>query len=53
VSVVAATLANGGVNPISRNRCAQTDHVRCALPLMMNAGMYDYSGQASRPSITH
>jgi len=40
-----ATLANGGLNPISGARVCTPDDVRCALPLMLTCGMYDYSGQ--------
>jgi glutaminase len=45
MSLMAATLANGGLNPISGERVVSPDHVRCALPLMLTSGMYDYSGQ--------
>lgn len=44
---VAATLANGGLNPITGTKIFEPDHVRCVLPLMFTAGMYDYSGQWS------
>jgi len=42
---MAATLANGGLNPITGVRTFEADHVRCALPIMHVAGMYDFSGQ--------
>jgi glutaminase len=45
MSVMAATLANGGLNPISGDRVFETRHVRNVLPLMLTSGMYDYSGQ--------
>jgi len=45
MSRMAATLANGGLNPMSGERVFAADHVRNALPIMMMAGMYDYSGQ--------
>ena len=45
MSLMAATLANGGLNPISGERVVSPHHVRCALPLMLTSGMYDYSGQ--------
>ena len=45
MSTMAATLANGGLNPISGKRVCTADEVRCALPLMLTCGMYDYSGQ--------
>merc|ERR1711871_46885 len=45
MSIMAATLANGGLNPLSGVACASPEHVRCALPLMLTCGMYDFSGQ--------
>ena len=45
MSVMAATLANGGLNPLTGNRVFSADHVRSVLPIMLMAGMYDYSGQ--------
>merc|ERR1719235_2996315 len=42
---MAATLANGGLNPVTGDRIFSSDHVRSVLPIMMMAGMYDYSGQ--------
>jgi glutaminase len=45
MSIMAATLANGGLNPRTSERVFSADHVRSALPLMLTAGMYDYSGQ--------
>jgi len=42
---MAATLANGGMNPHTGMRLVSPDAVRCALPIMMTAGMYDYSGE--------
>lgn len=45
MSTMAATLANGGVNPVSGVRVVAPEHIRCALPLMLTSGMYDYSGQ--------
>ena len=44
-SVVAATLANGGICPISGERIFQTETVRSCLSLMLSCGMYDYSGE--------
>jgi glutaminase len=45
MSIMASTLANGGLNPISGDRVFAADHVRNVLPVMLSAGMYDYSGQ--------
>ena len=42
---MASTLANGGMNPYSGKRLVSSDAVRCALPLMLTCGMYDYSGE--------
>jgi len=43
--MMAATLANGGLNPRSNQRAFSAANVRRVLPLMMSAGLYDYSGQ--------
>ena len=45
MSVMAATLANGGLNPITGERVFAADDVRRVLPLMLTCGMYDFSGQ--------
>ena len=42
---MAATLANGGLNPLTGERVFSAEHVRNTLPLMLTCGMYDYSGQ--------
>jgi glutaminase len=47
MSIMAATLANGGMNPLTSKRVFSPLQVRCALPLMLSSGMYDYSGQWS------
>jgi len=47
MSTMAATLANGGLNPFTGKRMASPQHVRNVLPLMLSCGMYDYSGQWS------
>ncbi|XP_074656361.1 glutaminase liver isoform, mitochondrial-like [Tubulanus polymorphus] len=44
-SVMAATLANGGICPITGDRVLDADSVRNTLSLMHSCGMYDYSGQ--------
>ena len=45
MSITAATMANGGLNPISGHRVCTPQSIRHALPLMLTCGMYDYSGQ--------
>eukprot|EP00494_Astrolonche_serrata_P023769 UN24027 len=45
MSILAATLANGGQNPISGARIFDPFHVRNCLSLMLTCGMYDYSGE--------
>jgi glutaminase len=45
MSVVAATLANGGICPITGERVFHTDTVQNCLSLMSSCGMYDYSGE--------
>ncbi len=44
-SVIAATLANGGVCPITDKRLVKPDCVRHVLSLMLSCGMYNYSGE--------
>ncbi|CAJ0587130.1 unnamed protein product, partial [Mesorhabditis spiculigera] len=47
MSVMAATLANGGVCPITGERCIAPSACRDVLSLMYSCGMYDASGQFS------
>ena len=44
MSVVAATLANGGICPVSGDRVFSTETVQHCLSLVYSCGMYDYSG---------
>ncbi|KAM3935201.1 glutaminase liver isoform, mitochondrial isoform 2-T2 [Leptodactylus fuscus] len=44
-SVLAATLANGGICPITGERVLSAEAVRNTLSLMHSCGMYDFSGQ--------
>jgi glutaminase len=44
LAVMGATLANGGVNPITKERCLQSKYVPHVLAVMMMAGFYDESG---------
>jgi glutaminase len=45
LAVMGATLANSGVNPITRERCIEARHVPRVLAVMTIAGFYDESGQ--------
>ncbi len=45
MAAVAATLANGGICPISGERVFETKTVQNCLSLMYSCGMYDYSGE--------
>ena len=42
---MAASLANGGVNPITGERVLDTENVEKVLSVMSTCGMYDYSGE--------
>lgn len=45
LAVMAATLANGGVNPITKKKVVSPQTVQYTLPVMATAGLYDDSGQ--------
>jgi glutaminase len=45
LALMAATLANGGVNPVTRERALPRARVRDVLSVMYTCGMYDYAGQ--------
>ena len=44
LAIMAATLANGGVNPVTGERVLGEAHVEKVLSVMSTCGMYDYSG---------
>jgi glutaminase len=44
LAVMAATLANSGVNPITGERAVDTAYVKDLLSVMYTCGMYDYAG---------
>ena len=45
LAVMAGTLANGGVNPVTRQRAIDAAYVPKILAVMATAGLYDASGQ--------
>ena len=45
MSIVASTLANGGVNPFTNEKIWSPSTVKNILSMMMLCGMYDYSGE--------
>jgi glutaminase len=44
LALMGATLANGGVHPVTGRRALQRSHLRDVLTLMFTCGMYDSSG---------
>jgi glutaminase len=44
LALIGATLANGGVNPVTGERAMASDNVRAVLSVMNTCGMYDYAG---------
>lgn len=44
LAMIGATLANGGVNPVTRKRAMAAGNVRAVLSVMNTCGMYDYAG---------
>lgn len=44
LALIGATLANGGVNPVTRQRALKPENVRSVLSVMNTCGMYDYAG---------
>ncbi|MBW2414431.1 MAG: glutaminase [Deltaproteobacteria bacterium] len=45
LAVMAATLANGGANPVTGERALAPQHVKHVLSAMVTAGLYDGSGE--------
>ena len=45
LAVMAATLANGGVNPVTGEQVVPRDVVASVLTVMTTCGMYDYAGE--------
>ena len=50
LAVMGATLANGGVCPVTREAALAPEAVRDVLSLMHSCGMYNYSGQVRSPT---
>jgi glutaminase len=44
LAAMAATLANGGVNPLTKNRIVDAIHCQHVLAVMVTAGLYENSG---------
>jgi glutaminase len=47
LAVMAATLANDGVNPVTRERALPREYIQDVLTVMNSCGMYNYAGQWS------
>lgn len=47
LAAMAATLANGGVNPLTGERALAVEYVHDVLTVMHSCGMYNYAGQWS------
>jgi glutaminase len=45
LAVMAATLANGGVNPVTKEQALSSRYVRDILSVMHTCGMYDFAGE--------
>jgi glutaminase len=45
LAMMVATLANGGVNPITQERAIDEHYVQDVVSVMLTCGMYDYSGE--------
>ena len=45
LAVMTATLANGGINPITGERALDERYVQDVLSVMLTCGMYNYSGE--------
>ncbi|EDX77545.1 Glutaminase family [Coleofasciculus chthonoplastes PCC 7420] len=45
LAVMAGTLANAGINPITGERALKADYVKNLISVMYTCGLYDFSGQ--------
>jgi glutaminase len=47
LAVMGATLANGGINPLTGARALESQYIKDLLSIMLSCGMYDYAGEWS------
>ena len=45
LGVMAATLANNGLNPVTEKRALKSEYIKDVMSVMYTCGMYDYSGE--------
>ncbi|MBS0203046.1 MAG: glutaminase A [Planctomycetes bacterium] len=45
LAMIGATLANGGINPVTGVRAIDAQYVKYLLSVMLSCGMYDYAGE--------
>ena len=45
LAMMGATLASGGVNPLTKTRAIPQAYVKYLLSIMLSCGMYDYAGE--------
>lgn len=45
LAMIGATLANGGVNPVTGVRAIAAEYVKYVLSVMLSCGMYDFAGE--------
>ncbi len=45
LAMMAATLANSGINPVTGEQAIAAEHVKSVLSIMASCGMYDFSGE--------
>jgi len=45
LAMIAATLANGGINPVTKERAVDERYVQDIISVMLTCGMYDASGE--------
>src|SRR5258705_12020942 len=51
LAVMGATLANNGVNPLTKERCIDPQYIPKVLAVMMSCGFYDEFGTGSWGSV--